>query len=133
MHLFDLDALAEKWRLIMPDARGHGRSTDPAGQLTHRQAAADIRALLDHLKLDRVKAIGLSFGGNILLHLATTAATRDRIDAMVTIGSPSSFPPPATRRAGHHVIVESRTTTPSGARCVTPRRVATVTRVRYER
>ena len=23
VHLFDLDALAKRWRLVMPDARGH--------------------------------------------------------------------------------------------------------------
>jgi pimeloyl-ACP methyl ester carboxylesterase len=108
VHLFDLDALAKQWRLIMPDARGHGRSTNPTGALTHRQAAADIRALLDHLELDRVKAIGLSFGGNILLHLATAAATSARLEAMVTIGSPSSFPPPA-RAIMAAVTVETRT------------------------
>jgi len=108
VHLFDLDALARSWRLIMPDARGHGRSTDPAGALTHQQAAADIRALLDHLKLDRVRAIGLSFGGNILLHLATAAATRARLEAMVTIGSPSNFPAPA-RAIMASITVETRT------------------------
>jgi pimeloyl-ACP methyl ester carboxylesterase len=108
VHLFDLDALAKSWRLIMPDARGHGRSTDPRGELTHRRAATDIQALLDHLKLDRVRAIGLSFGGNILLHLATAAATRGRLEAMVTIGSPSTFPPPA-RAIMAGLTVESRT------------------------
>lgn len=95
VHLFDLDQLGRRFRLVMPDARGHGRSTDPAGALTHRQAAADVRALLDHLGLARVKAVGLSFGGNILLHLATSPATRDRLEAMVTVGAPSYFPPPA--------------------------------------
>ncbi|HVV49241.1 MAG TPA: alpha/beta fold hydrolase [Polyangia bacterium] len=95
VHLFDLDALAARWRLIMPDARGHGRSTNPTGRLTHRQAADDVRALLDHLGLERVKAVGLSFGGNTLLHLATAPATRGRLEAMVTIGAPSYFPKPA--------------------------------------
>lgn len=107
VHLFDLDALAKNWRLIMPDARGHGRSANPTGRLTHRQAAADTLALLDHLKLDRVKAIGLSFGGNILLHLATAAATRARLETMVTVGSPSHFPPPA-RAIMASITVESR-------------------------
>jgi pimeloyl-ACP methyl ester carboxylesterase len=93
IHLFDLDELAKSHRLIMPDARGHGRSTNPTGVLTHRRAADDVRALLDHLGLDRVRALGLSFGGNILLHLAT--ATPERLEAMVTIGAPSSFPPQA--------------------------------------
>ena len=115
VHLFDLDELAKSWRLIMPDARGHGRSTNPSGLFTHRQAADDVRALLDHLELDRVKTIGLSFGGNTLLHLATAPATRARLEAMVTIGAPSYFPrrrarscPPSPSRAA------LRTT---GARC----------------
>jgi pimeloyl-ACP methyl ester carboxylesterase len=75
LHLFDLDALAKRWRLVMPDARGHGRSTNPSGLVTHRQAAEDIRALLDHLGIERWKGVGVSFGGNILLHLATAPAT----------------------------------------------------------
>jgi len=108
VHLFDLEALSKSWRLIMPDARGHGRSTDPDGRLSHRQAAADIAALLDHLKVDRVKAVGLSFGGNILLHLAAAAATRARLESMVTIGSPSNFPPSA-RAIMASITIESRT------------------------
>jgi pimeloyl-ACP methyl ester carboxylesterase len=92
-HLFDLDALGRRHRLIMPDARGHGRTTNPTGLLTHRRAADDVRALLDHLELDRVQAVGLSFGGNTLLHLATAAP--ERLEAMVTIGAPSYFPPQA--------------------------------------
>jgi pimeloyl-ACP methyl ester carboxylesterase len=108
VHLFDLEALQKRFRLIVPDARGHGRSTNPTGELTHRRAAADIRALLDHLRLERVRAIGLSFGGNVLLHLATAPATRDRLEAMVTIGSPSHFPPPA-RAIMATVTAESRT------------------------
>ena len=77
VHLFDVDALSKRWRLIMPDARGHGRSTNPSGLVTHRQAADDIRALLEHLAVDRFKAVGVSFGGNILLHLASRP-TRER-------------------------------------------------------
>lgn len=93
VHLFDLDALARRYRLIMPDARGHGGSTNPAGTFTHRQAAQDTQALLDHLGIARVKAVGISLGGNTLLHLAT--ATPARVDAMVLSGAPSYFPAPA--------------------------------------
>jgi len=108
VHLYDLDALAKRWRLILPDARGHGRSTNPSGVVTHRQAADDIRTLLDHLGIERFKAVGVSFGGNILLHLATAPATRDRIDAMVTTGAPSYFPAQA-RAIMSTFTVESRT------------------------
>jgi pimeloyl-ACP methyl ester carboxylesterase len=108
VHLFDLDALAKRWRLIMPDAPGHGRSTNPSGVFTHRQAAEDIRALLDQLGIERFKAVGVSFGGNILLHLATGSATRDRVEAMVTTGAPSYFPAQA-RAIMATFSVESRT------------------------
>ncbi|HEY7371299.1 MAG TPA: alpha/beta fold hydrolase [Polyangia bacterium] len=92
-YLFDLDELAGRYRLIIPDARGHGRSTNLSGAFTHRQCADDVLALCDHLGVARCKAIGLSLGGNTLLHLAT----RDpgRLAAMVLIGAPSYFPAPA--------------------------------------
>lgn len=89
-HLFDLDDLARSYQLIMPDARGHGRSTNPSGEFTQRQCAADVRALLDHLGLPRVKAIGVSLGGGTLLHLATQDPPR--VEAMVSVAGPSYYP-----------------------------------------
>lgn len=90
VHLFDLEALARDHRLILPDLRGHGRSDNPLGTITHRQCALDVAALLDHLGIGRFKALGVSLGGNTLLHMAT----RDpgRVEAMVLVGSPSYFP-----------------------------------------
>ena len=90
VHLFDLDDLARRFFLVMPDARGHGRSTNPSGAFTHRQCARDVRAICTHLGIAGCKAIGLSLGGNTLLHLATTQP--DRLAAMVLIGAPSYFP-----------------------------------------
>jgi pimeloyl-ACP methyl ester carboxylesterase len=77
-------------RLIAPDMRGHGASTNPGGEYTHRQCADDVVALLDHLALDRVKAIGLSGGGITLLHVAVQQPSR--IDAMVVVSAPPYFP-----------------------------------------
>src|SRR6266852_6386470 len=48
------------YRLIIPDLRGHGRSTNPSPDLTFRQMALDVFGLLDRLGIDRFKAIGLS-------------------------------------------------------------------------
>jgi len=90
VHLFDLDELARTYRLIMPDARGHGRSTNPTGAFSFRLCAADVRAVLDHLGLARVKAVGLSLGGGTLFHVATQDP--DRLQAMVLIAAPSYFP-----------------------------------------
>ena len=82
--------LASGFQLIIPDLRGHGSSTNPSGKFTHRQAALDIFALLDHLELERVQAMGISAGGMTLLHMATQQP--DRIDAMVLIGAAPYFP-----------------------------------------
>ena len=49
-----------------------------------------MRALCDHLGVARCKAVGLSMGGNTLLHLATQHP--DLLEAMVLIGAPSYFP-----------------------------------------
>jgi pimeloyl-ACP methyl ester carboxylesterase len=93
VHLFELDELAQRYRLIMPDARGHGRTNNPSGAFTHRRCAEDALRLLDHLGVDRCKAVGLSLGGNTLLHVATRAP--DRIEAMVLIAGTSYIPAPA--------------------------------------
>jgi len=37
----------EGFRLIAPDMRGHGRSTNPTNEFTHRLSALDVFALLD--------------------------------------------------------------------------------------
>src|SRR5436190_23794623 len=58
-----LHDLAGEYQLIIPDLRGHGRSTNPSLEFTHRQAARDVWALLDHLHIERFMAIGISGGG----------------------------------------------------------------------
>jgi pimeloyl-ACP methyl ester carboxylesterase len=82
-------------RLIAPDLRGHGASTN-SGAFTFRQCALDVRALLDHLKVPRVKAIGLSGGGIVLLHMANRATGDPScIESMVVVSAPPYFPPEA--------------------------------------
>lgn len=78
------------YRLIAPDVRGHGRSTNPKKNIVHRQCARDTLALLDHLGIQRCRAIGVSMGGNILLHMATIQP--ERIVAMVVVSATMDFP-----------------------------------------
>lgn len=99
------DEFARHYSLIMPDARGHGRSTNPAKTITHRQCALDTLALLDHLGIKKCKAIGLSMGGNILLHMATLQP--DRIESMVIVSSTMYFPEQA-RAVMRQVSVENQ-------------------------
>jgi pimeloyl-ACP methyl ester carboxylesterase len=78
------------FQLIGPDMRGNGASTGFEGKHSFRESAHDMFALLDHLGIRRVKAIGLSGGGITLLHMATQQP--DRIEAMVAISAPPYFP-----------------------------------------
>lgn len=85
-----MDRLARHYRLIIPDMRGHGRSTNPSGQFTHRQSALDMFALLDQLGIQRFKAMGMSSGGMTLIHMATQQP--ERVEAMALIGATTYFP-----------------------------------------
>jgi pimeloyl-ACP methyl ester carboxylesterase len=84
------DQFLREYKLIAPDARGHGRSTNPQRIITHRQCALDMLALLDHLNIKRCRAIGISMGGNLLLHMAIMQP--DRLEAMVIVSGTMYFP-----------------------------------------
>jgi pimeloyl-ACP methyl ester carboxylesterase len=85
-----LSVLVKEYRLIIPDMRGHGRTTNPTMKFTFRQCALDVFALLDRLGIERFKAIGLSGGGKTLLHLATEQP--GRVEAMVLVSAAPYFP-----------------------------------------
>jgi pimeloyl-ACP methyl ester carboxylesterase len=89
-HLFALERLAQTHLVIRPDARGHGRTTTRVAELTFRRCALDVLALLDHLQLDRVCAVGLSLGAKTLLHFAREAPARVR--SMVLVSAAARLP-----------------------------------------
>jgi pimeloyl-ACP methyl ester carboxylesterase len=94
------------YQLILPDLRGHGRTTNPSATFTIRQVAHDVVALLDHVQLERVHAIGMSLGAKTLLHMATMHPSR--IDAMVLVSAAPYFPEQA-RAIMRQLTVEHRT------------------------
>lgn len=81
------------FRVIAPDLRGHGASTNPSSEFTFRQSADDILQLLDRLEIERIRAVGVSGGGITLLHMATMRPSL--IDGMVIVSAPPYFPPQA--------------------------------------
>jgi pimeloyl-ACP methyl ester carboxylesterase len=81
---------SKDFQLIVPDMRGHGRSSNPSKVFRHQDSAADVFALLDHLKIGTFKGLGVSGGGNVLLHLATQQP--ERVEAMVLVSATSYFP-----------------------------------------
>jgi pimeloyl-ACP methyl ester carboxylesterase len=82
--------LSERHRLIVVDLRGHGYSTNPENKFTHREAASDVFLLLEKLEIDCFSAMGMSSGGMVLLHMATSQP--GRIGSMVLISATSHFP-----------------------------------------
>ncbi len=54
--------LAEKYRLVFADLRGHGNSDKPYWGYTNQRMATDAKDLIDHLGLDHVYLCGWSCG-----------------------------------------------------------------------
>ncbi len=61
---------ARRFRVIVPDACGQGRTTDREGPLHYHAMAEDVVALLDSLGVDRADVMGWSDGGIVGLDLA---------------------------------------------------------------
>ena len=64
-----LPHLVDGFRVITPDSRGHGRSTNPAGELSYPLIADDVAALIAALELTRPVVGGWSDGGQVALEL----------------------------------------------------------------
>jgi 4,5:9,10-diseco-3-hydroxy-5,9,17-trioxoandrosta-1(10),2-diene-4-oate hydrolase len=81
----NIDALAQQFRVIVPDMPGYGRSVkhvdqdDPFGYL-----ADMIRGLLDELGIDTAYLVGNSYGGAAALRLALD--TPHRVGKLVLMG-----------------------------------------------
>lgn len=73
--------LAERFRVVRYDSRGHGRSSTPAGDYTMADLAGDIVAILDELGVARAHVVGLSVGGQTGLTFALNHP--DRLDRLV--------------------------------------------------
>jgi pimeloyl-ACP methyl ester carboxylesterase len=61
--------LAESFRVVTYDRRGHGESERPSGQGSVREDVTDLAALIEHLGLAPAWVAGQSFGGSITLRL----------------------------------------------------------------
>lgn len=78
-----VDALAEHFRVVRYDTRGHGQSPVPDGPYSMDDLADDVIALLDTLGVEKAHVVGLSLGGMTGIRLA--ARNPDRVDRMVLL------------------------------------------------
>ncbi|MDN5870800.1 MAG: alpha/beta fold hydrolase [Nitrococcus sp.] len=67
--------LAQRYRVLLPDLRNHGRSPH-ASSMDYRALVGDVIGLLDAEGLDRVALVGHSLGGKVAMTLALTRPER---------------------------------------------------------
>ena len=60
------EALSTRYRMILPDLRGHGESAVGEGPATMEKHAADIARVMDDANLGRAPLVGVSIGGYVL-------------------------------------------------------------------
>jgi len=75
------DVLSGRYRLILPDLRGHGDSDVGEGPATMEKHAADVVRVMDDAGADRAPLIGVSIGGYAILEL--WRRYRARVSALV--------------------------------------------------
>ncbi|MBI5288049.1 MAG: alpha/beta fold hydrolase [Chloroflexi bacterium] len=89
--------LAERFRVIVFDPRGAGRSDDGPPTMLMKDFADDAAALLDALGVDSAHVFGTSFGGMVAQHIALEHPARVRrlVLACTTAGGSAHVLPPA--------------------------------------
>jgi 2-succinyl-6-hydroxy-2,4-cyclohexadiene-1-carboxylate synthase len=87
-------ALAESYRALAPDIRGHG-SASAREPVTLDAVLGDVADVAPA----RFTLVGYSMGGRIALHAAVAPALRARIDRVVLIGASPGLADPAERAA----------------------------------
>lgn len=76
-----VDALAERHRVVVPDSRGHGCSCTPSVPFAPHE---DLARLLEHLEVGPAVLVGLSMGGRIAVD--TALERPDLVDRVVVAG-----------------------------------------------
>src|SRR5271156_6121503 len=75
-----VSALAERFRVIRYDHRGHGESAAPAGPYLIADLGQNLLELIDDLGIDRFSLAGLSLGGMVAMWVASEVPKRvDRL------------------------------------------------------
>jgi 3-oxoadipate enol-lactonase len=84
-------ALAERFRVVTYDTRGHGASPAPAGPYTLDDLVDDLVALLDEVGAGRAHVVGLSLGGMTAMRLA--AREPDRVESLAVLCTSAKVDP----------------------------------------
>ncbi len=78
-------ALAPRFRVLVPDRRGHGHTPDVAGPYTYGAMAEETIAFLEQVVDGPADLVGWSDGGNVALHVVR--ARPDLVRKVVVMGA----------------------------------------------
>lgn len=80
-----IDYFKSKYRVIVADSRGHGKSELKTDSLTFVQITKDMEELVNRLKLDSINIIGWSDGGIVGLQMGISG--KSKIKKIVAMGA----------------------------------------------
>jgi len=90
-------ALVSRYRVILPDLRGHGDSGIGEGPASMEKHAADIARVLDSEEVRRAVFVGVSIGGYVLFEF--WRKYRARVEALVLCNTKAQADNPEARTA----------------------------------
>ncbi len=102
-------SLQDRYRVVLFDARGHGRSSHP-GAYSVLHYVADLHAVLERLDIERPILVGHSLGGHTVANYSGLFPDRPRIIALLEgMGPPAHLraSDPAARLAHGRAMVEA--------------------------
>ncbi|MFV9683877.1 alpha/beta fold hydrolase [Ectopseudomonas mendocina] len=102
---YQIPALAQHYRVIALDVRGHGRSDKPRGAYRIADFADDVAALIEYLQLPPVHLVGISMGGMIGFQLGV-----DRPELLRSLTIVNSGPEVKAKSPGDWLEIAKRWT-----------------------
>src|SRR4051794_20385409 len=91
------EALASRYRCVLPDLRGHGDSEPGTGTATMQKHAADVARICDDAGIGRAAFAGISIGGYILFEF--WRQHRARVSSLILCDTRAPADSEQTRRA----------------------------------
>jgi len=90
---FQITHFASKYRVIVPDLRGHGQSDAPFSQYTMNELTSDLYTILKTLGVKTCILVGHSFGGSVCVEYAHRYP--ETLDKLVLIATAGEYPLPS--------------------------------------